>query len=164
MRPAGAPFPNCHNLGSSGISAYLHELCTHLSPSPPPFLDIGQISLTQSVKLGGPSHLAPQLLRTKQLLVSSPSCCPRPRTTHWCTTNTVLYMFITCRKHLSWLFLFRWRENILFPCGQLLYFLLAVSICVLAWVSTIQPYPRWPACLLQLIVESPTCILICTLH
>ena len=67
--------------------------CAPTAPSPPPFLDIGQMFLLpHSVSLGGPS--APQLGRTKQLLASSLSCCPRPR-----NTDAPEIQSCTCSSH-----------------------------------------------------------------
>ena len=141
MRPAGAPFPNCHNLGSSGISAYLHELCTHLSPSPPPFLDIGQISLTQSVKLGGPSQPAPQLLRTKQLLVSS---LPPVVLVLAPLTDAPQIQSCTCSSHAE-----STCPDYFSSAGEKIFYFLVGNFCISCWRSVF-------VCLLEYPLSSPT--------
>ena len=139
------PIRNCQSWPlPAGDIAYLHELCTHrLLPL------LGCRSQISSLTPLSIPHSAAEKDKTAapalSLLLSSSS-------SHRCTRNTVLNIFV--RNFFSSL----WWQNVFLCFGKLLYFLL-VPICICAR-SSIQPYPRWPASALQLIVESFTCIYI----
>ena len=137
MRPAGVPFPNCQSwLQPLCISAYLQELCTHRALSSP--LLGYRSDVPHSVRLGGPFS-APQLGRTKQLLASSPSCCPRPRNTDapeiqscTCSSHAESCARPTCPDYFS-------------SAGERKIYFLVGNFCISCWRSVFVCLLEYPA-------------------
>ena len=138
MRPAGVPFPNCQ----SWLQPFQHFcLPARIVHPPRPLLPPSWISVRCSSSLTQLGWVAPQPLSWEGQNSCSPALPPVVLVlatlmhqkyslvhVHHMQKAELAQLVLTISLPLE-------RKNI-FPCGQLLYFLLAVSICVLARVSS----------------------------